>query len=252
MKLNRNVIKFIAVICMVLDHVAYSFLDYRQPLFHIFRFFGRCTAPIMCYFLAEGWRHTRSKKKYILRMFIFGLISYLPYLLMSRPYLLSGYGSFWPVECDMQLTLTLCLVMLAALDYAKDHLPDDGSLALCQLLIVAAACLLSNYGDWLYFAPLWVAGFYLYHDDEKKQWLCYVFVGLLACLYNLMQWAGITGSFETALLYNCYTLGFLLAYVLLRCYDHTAGRLKLKYFFYAFYPLHIVIIVIIKYSLTIA
>ena len=180
MKLNRNAIKMIAVICMVLDHVAYSFLSYTQPLFHIFRFLGRCTAPIMCYFLAEGWRYTHDKKKYILRMFIFGLISYLPYLAMARPSLLFGTASFWPIECDMQLTLTLCLAMLAGLDYAKARLDDLNSLALARLLIIFAACLLSTYGDWLYFAPLWVAGFYLYHDDEKKKWISYLLVGLLA------------------------------------------------------------------------
>ena len=61
--MNRNILKYIAVIAMVIDHTALTFVGMDNPLGLAMRVFGRLTAPIMCYFLVEGYIYTRSKKK---------------------------------------------------------------------------------------------------------------------------------------------------------------------------------------------
>ena len=73
--LNRNQLKYIAIITMIIDHIAFVFIPSSNPMYSICRFFGKLTAPIMCYFLAEGYNYTSSKLKYGLRLFIFSIIS---------------------------------------------------------------------------------------------------------------------------------------------------------------------------------
>ena len=76
--LNRNAVKYIAVFAMLLDHIAWTFLDFSTPTAQIFHIVGRTTAPVMCFFLAQGYEHTRSFKKYALRLFVFAVISEVP------------------------------------------------------------------------------------------------------------------------------------------------------------------------------
>ena len=68
-------IKVIAIIAMTLDHIAYTFLPAGTVLHYILHLIGKTTAPIMCFFLAEGFRHTHDKKKYFFRLLLFAVIS---------------------------------------------------------------------------------------------------------------------------------------------------------------------------------
>ena len=66
-KFNSNVIKLIAIIAMTVDHVAWAiFRDFNtNPIAIIMHIIGRITCPIMCFFVAEGYHHTRNINKYI-------------------------------------------------------------------------------------------------------------------------------------------------------------------------------------------
>ena len=46
-------------------------------------FVGRLTGPTMCFFIAEGYRKTRSFPRYLLRLGVFALISQLPFTYYS-------------------------------------------------------------------------------------------------------------------------------------------------------------------------
>lgn len=56
--LSRTQLKLIAICAMVCDHVAWGFLDFMTPLAQMMHVIGRLTIPIMCFFIAEGFRHT--------------------------------------------------------------------------------------------------------------------------------------------------------------------------------------------------
>ena len=56
--LSRNQLKLIAITAMVCDHLAWGFLDFMSPLAQILHVIGRFTLPIMCFFIAEGFRRT--------------------------------------------------------------------------------------------------------------------------------------------------------------------------------------------------
>ena len=53
--LNRDVIKYIAMLTMLLNHIAHVFLIRGTLLHEIFEDVGYFTAPVMCYFLVEGY-----------------------------------------------------------------------------------------------------------------------------------------------------------------------------------------------------
>ena len=80
-ELNRTQLKLIAICAMVCDHLAWGFLDFYTPLAQILHIIGRLTIPIMCFFIAEGYRHTSNLRRYIHRMICFWLISILPFYL---------------------------------------------------------------------------------------------------------------------------------------------------------------------------
>ena len=79
--LNGNAIKFIAIIAMTIDHIAWAiFPGYpHQWLPIVMHIIGRITMPTMCFFVAEGFFHTRDVNKYTMRMFLFAIISHFAF-----------------------------------------------------------------------------------------------------------------------------------------------------------------------------
>lgn len=82
--LNANTLKLIAVLAMVLDHAATVFLADAAPAALFFHAVGQIAAPIMCFFIAEGYTYTSNLKKYLLRLFIAAVISHVPYALCFK------------------------------------------------------------------------------------------------------------------------------------------------------------------------
>ena len=69
----------IAMGTMLLNHVATVFMEPGTFLFELFVDIGYFTAITMCYFLVEGWHYTRSRRRYALRLFLFALLSQIPF-----------------------------------------------------------------------------------------------------------------------------------------------------------------------------
>ena len=69
-------LKIIALFAMLIDHIAVAFPD-TFPLW--FRAVGRLAWPIFAYFLAEGFRHTKAREKFLMRLLAFAVISEIPY-----------------------------------------------------------------------------------------------------------------------------------------------------------------------------
>ena len=81
--LNRDVIKYLAMLAMLLNHISTIFMQSGDLLAEIFLDLGYFTAITMCYFLVEGFEYTHSKEKYAMRLFVFALLSQIPYSLAS-------------------------------------------------------------------------------------------------------------------------------------------------------------------------
>ncbi len=246
MKVNRNAIKLAMMLFMTLDHVAYSFLSITSPLYQIFRFFGRMVAPTMCCLLVEGFEKTSSRPRYLKRMLIWALVAYEPFIMMSMPSVMMGKAS--PVQplFDMLFTLAICLVMLMGLEAAENMLLNGIEKKAVQLCWILLAMWLSQWCDWNYFAPLYVAVFYLAGSREWVKDLGTVFIGLAVWYYGVSSWQGSLGYI---LRYSWFNLGLFAVLIIRRIYSHQEGSFRLRHFFYGYYAGHLMVIDLIKYLL---
>ena len=226
--MNRNILKYIAVAAMLCDHIALAFVGMDNPLGLTMRVVGRLTAPIMCYFLVEGFMYTRSKKKYGTRLFIFALISQIPF-----SYLLTG--KLFDTRLNMMFTLFFCFMILLCLEKINNRF-----LRVMCAFVFAVLCTMC---DWGMVAPLWVLVFAVCREDKKKMSVFY----LLACVYWLCRCISITvgdGNEWYSALWQAGSIGFV---PLIYFYNGQGGKSSnfSKWFFYWFYPLHILVIGVI-------
>ena len=226
--MNRNTLKYIALIAMLCDHIAIAFVGMDNTIGVTMRVFGRLTAPIMCYFIVEGFMYTRSKKKYALRLLIFALVSQVPF-----SYLLTG--RLLTTKLNMIFTLFFCFLILLSLEKIENRL--------LRIIAVFGLVYLCTYCDWGMMAPLWVIIFAVFRDDKRKMSIFYT----LSCLFWVIRCVSLEVS-DGDMWYNAlWQAGSVLALPLLISYNGESGKSSKfsKWFFYWFYPIHILIIAVI-------
>lgn len=228
--LSADAIKYIAIFAMLLDHIAWFFLAFSSPLAQIFHTIGRITAPVMCFFIAEGYHYTKDVRKYALRLFVFALISQIPWYMV--------HDNFWALSFNMIFTLLLGLISIAAVDKIENKT--------LSVLIVILACLLSNYCDWSITAVLWCVLFYKFREDRKKNIIAFSAVTVFTFAVNIMKNLSAHWDLEASIKNSLFVLGIFLSLILLLNYNGEKGKFKYsKWVFYVFYPLHLFIIGII-------
>lgn len=232
---NGSFLKWFAILTMLVDHVGaclievyvmnihgtspyqgYGSLSYEQSLTwywvdYALRCVGRLAFPVFCFLLVEGFLHTRDVKKYTLRMGVFCVLSEIPFDLA-----LFGQVARWDYQ-NVFFTLLLALLGLWALTYLeKRNLRFLG--VLCVLgAAVLAEVLNTDYGA---FGVAVVAVLYLCRGQKAWQ------LGLGAGCFLLYGGTEMLGA---------------LAFLPIALYNGKRGK-QPKYFFYVFYPLHLVIL----------
>ncbi|MFR3320893.1 MAG: TraX family protein [Lachnospiraceae bacterium] len=165
--LNRDTIKYLAILAMLLNHIANLFLAPGTLLCEIFLDIGYFTAITMCYFLVEGFHFTHSKRKYGQRLLLSPFSHRVPFML-----------AFHTPTGNMLLTLFLCFLILICME----RLPFAS--VRCRIEI-AGLVLLSCFCDWAGFAALFTVLFAQAGQDRKRigkvssSWLC----SLCLCKY---------------------------------------------------------------------
>ena len=207
-------LKMIAIIAMVIDHIGHIFLDY--PLAIPFRVIGRLTAPIMAFLIAEGYSHTKNVSKYMLRMFIFALISQIPYMLVINDNL------------NVLFTYLIAIGILELFYKVEDKF--------ISFAFIASLLMISTLTDWGMTGVLFVLIFHIFRKDKLKQVLYF-------SIFSIIKYAHLC---VTSSMINAINFAVLLSVIFILLYNNKRGR-KMKYFFYAFYPAHLMILAIIKF-----
>lgn len=238
--LTANVLKYIAIAAMLIDHIAWSFVSDYSVLGQLMHVIGRLTAPIMCYFIAEGYYYTKNVKKYLLRLGLFALISWAPFTFMEWGILPIGvYEGHFRVYPQQGVIYTFFLGLLALVVIHSERLKKP-----VKVLLMIPLFLLSFWGDWLFFAIVWIIIFDKYRGSFKKQMTGFAVTSVLVVLLPLLMGMTLADSL--------FQLGVLLAIVPLYFYNGKRGssekfRTFNKWFFYVFYPLHMVILGALKF-----
>lgn len=233
-KWNANQLKMIAIIAMLLDHIAALFIPHENILWVLFRTFGRVTAPIMCFMIAEGYYYTANRYRYLGRLLLFSVISHVPFALCM------GYDLSFLTATSVMWSLAMGL--LALMIVKEDRLRwifRLGGLAVC--------CLLAYTANWNYVVVLWVVMFGVFRGNKWHQLLAFAVVGFVVHMGQQML-PLLMGSVSLDAFTKWYQFGIFLAIPLLLCYDGTRGK-KSKLgaqFFYWFYPVHLMILYLLN------
>lgn len=233
--LNASHLKLIAMVCMLLDHTWAT--TGGSPMW--MTAVGRIAFPIFAFQVAEGYAHTKNFKKYLLRMFLFALVSEIPFNFML--------GGWWinPFHQNVMFTFCIALLMMRLIDLAaKKHWA-------LRLLITAAAlalgCLVGtftfvDYGGW---GVVTVLVFRLFRN-VKFGWLIQI-AALLLINWELLGGLIVTPEFF-GMEFRLPLQGFAMAaFVPILLYNGRQGWKSkgFQYACYAFYPVHILILVLI-------
>lgn len=216
--LSQEVLKLIACVSMLIDHIGYSFF----PTVLWLRYIGRLAFPIYCFLLAEGAYYTRSPSRYALRLGIGAVLAEIPFdLLFFRTLTLSHQ--------NVMLTLLLGFAMLLCMKKTPK----------------------------LYLQPLWVIPFYLaaefLNTDYSGRGILLIALFYLTRPYH---WRFLAQMLMLALLFARpdssgvlpWTAWAVLAMIPIALYSgRKATSAKwVQTGFYLFYPVHLVLLFLIR------
>lgn len=238
--LNRDVIKYIAVLTMFLNHVGTIFMKPGSLESEICKDIGYFTAITMCYFLVEGYRYTKSKKRYAIRLLIFAVLSQFPYCLaFSEGAKLEWQGG------NMICNLLICFGVIHILYTWGPSRKKE--LALLGLFLLSVDC------DWSILAPIFVMLFVRAGESKERLRRAYGCSIAAFAVFELLNQIGTVPIF-TAVLRTC---GAMIgpvgsAFCILFVYNGRRakrGRVFSQWFFYLFYPLHLLILGLVRMCL---
>lgn len=131
-------LKLIALSCMIIDHIGVILLNYRVDMLN---YIGRIAFPIYAFLVAEGCRHTRDRKQYLLRLGIFALISELPFDFAFHHAMLGSFPRFenFLGLTNVFFTLFLSIACIHIFETLKNRTRavQLSALAICVIFLVA-------------------------------------------------------------------------------------------------------------------
>lgn len=226
-------LKIIACIAMLLDHIGYA-LKITYP----YRIIGRIAFPIYAFLLTEGYVHTKNFKKYLTRLFIFALVSEIPFNLFTRNKLFD-IGS----SSNIFFTLSLSLVLLYLLDEAKKKYEDKSRQILLSAILVSLFCFLAELfrADYGFYGILTVLCFRYLKQFKRKNIVMITGHAIVIFTYIL---ASQLKSWAFVQLYALFALIPILLYNGKKGFTSTNPAISkvMQYAFFAYYPLHMLII----------
>lgn len=230
--LSGNKLKVIAMASMFLDHVGAVVIE---PVFYTLwtqegsgngmqfyvvnralRAAGRVAFPIYCFLLIEGFLHTRDGKRYLVRLGLFAAVSEIPFDLAMT----GEWVNFQQQNVFFTLSASLLMLLLMRQSQRRPAV---------SLLVLAGTCILTwmarcDYGA---VGPLMIGLMYYFKKDKTMFYL----TGM------------VTAGIESARGFLCG----IFAYLPISLYNGKRGKMQLKWFPYFFYPLHLSVLVIIRF-----
>lgn len=203
---------------------------------------GRLAFPIFAFLLVEGYFHTRDLRRYLLRLLIGAVLSEIPFDLMY------GGSVFYPYHQNVLWTFLLSLLLMAGIDRVRRRLrPVPAVLASAGLALLGYAAGYAAMLDYYGVGVLTVLAFYFL---RKPGWQYRL--GELACMYilNVKLLGGYYYTvsvlgYEAEIVQQGLALLALIPIWLYRGRQGTRGR-AFRYFCYAFYPLHMLVLFLVQ------
>lgn len=231
---SGSVLKCIAIITMLIDHIGATVLArflgtgdgsiFLYQTYTVMRIIGRIAFPIFCFLLVEGFEHTKDRKRYAARLLIFAVISEVPFdLAFSGKIIQLSYQNVF-------FTLFIGLLTMAAFQAIEQKIEWN---SLVRGLLFGGVLFVSmGIASWM-------------HTD-------YAALGVM-CIIVLYVFRKTRGAQILAgcLAFCWWELPALVAFIPIAFYNGKRGW-NMKYIFYAFYPLHLIVLYLVCMGLGIA
>lgn len=222
--LSGNALKIIAAVCMVIDHVGVMFFQQAEVL----RILGRLAFPIFAFMIAEGCRYTKNRGRYLGMLAGLAAVCQVTYYLTSR-------------DLYMCILVTFSLSVLVIIPLQNLKAAQRVAQRLLWGAVTAAAVagvwlvnrrLIVDYGFWGSMVPVFAAVLQGRGKEPAGPW-DRTWVHVLMLGVGLLLLALDMGGVQM------YSLA---AVPVLLLYSGRRGKWKMKYFFYVFYPAHLVLL----------
>ena len=251
MNISRETVKYIAAAAMLADHFAVIFLPEGTFGYVLCRMAGGMTAITMCYFLAEGFRHTACLHRYKRRLLIFALLAQVPYQLAFAKIPMRAA----PMNMLFNLYFSLCFLELTVEGSAQ----SDPHPAVRQEIktavqiirpglpvLLAVLCCLC---DWSFLAPAYVLLFFRLQQQGTCRSRAAVFRTWAAAIaLNALMCTAAAMNSENSFWWCAYLSlpGQICSFILIENGYHgrqlQGNRRFHKWFFYLWYPLHLLML----------
>lgn len=215
--MSSFILKIIAMITMFCDHLGYAIYG----KFSYFNYIGRLAFPIFAFGISEGYIHTRSKKNYLMRLFLFAIISQAPFMF---------FDSMFRTDFGLNIFFTLFLGLVAIIGYEQCKNKAFGLLLVACLGLTADA-LKMDYG---YFGIFMIFIFHVFKENRMLMNLS--FIGLCLIKY-IPLYIKYNFYYAYIILFICTVLSL----VFINLYNGKKGK-DTKYLLYGFYPVHLILL----------
>ena len=245
--LDRDAMKYLAIGLMfvghltswivLLNHPDDALAVYGLPLWALLlEEAALFCPPVMFFFIADGYKYTRDRKKYALRLLIFAGITQLFnwFVFLEK----DGWRSF-----NVIFTLLLGLLSIMAWESKLKLWQKIGLVILCD----AATVLL--FSEWMLFGVLFILMLHIFRDRPKLRFLVYMLLTLLHTGICTVALIGDVPPLTTVVVFLSELFVMTAAYLCMTVfYNGKKGKHPVfaKWFFYAFYPAHYMIIYVVK------
>ena len=247
-RLTSNGLKIIAIITMLIDHIGYYMYPYLQvETYYLFRNIGRISMPLFAFLIVQGFFHTQNLKKYIYRIFGLAIITQICLVILN--YLNISYFPRYTTGISNYLYIlfsyTLSLILLGVLDRKKLIQRYSKIINLFIKIFVFIIILVTylkfdiDYGMRI---PFIMLGLYytekLFKKTSSARNFKYLLLIMIAFFLSL--------TFVKNSVINKYWM--LLSLIFIAFYNGEKGKNSklVQYFFYAFFPIHHVLLYLIS------
>ncbi len=238
MEITSMTLHIIAMICMLCDHLWATIISGNDWLTCI----GRIAFPIFAFLIVEGYFHTHNLKKYICRLLLFAIISEIPFNLLM------GSRFFYPIHQNVLWTFLIGIALI----HFNEKVKKKNKWWLTIIVVISSIVLAFALGlltmvDYYHAGIFMVLVFYFF---RKRTWWNFLAQFFLLAYINIEILSGY--AYEIQLFGNTYYFvrqGFaLLALIPIWLYRGKQGPYNkiMKGIYYAFYPVHLLVLVLIR------
>jgi len=225
--INSFQLKIIAIVLMTIDHIGAILF----PGILVLRIIGRLSFPIFAFLITEGYKHTRSVKRYLLRLAVCAVLFQVP-------------DWFFDINYALNIFATLFFGLCAILAYDK---LKEKSVILSWIAALAISIIAERSGaDYGAYGVFLILMFFLSSGSFYK-----LLIGMLALhgAYAAYEMTSTYISWGKPVFRDYLQLYSILSVPIIALYNNEQGK-KMKYFFYLFYPLHLIILYAIDFIIS--